>query len=195
MPLDQAHALHQSRLAALQPILGAALPGRARLALEIGCGHGHFLTAYAEAHPEVFCVGVDLLADRLARAGRKSERLGLRNVLWVQAEAALFLEAIPSEVRFGGPVFVLFSDPWPKRRHWKHRVLQPAFLSALASRTLPDATLCFRTDYAPYFAASRQTVDSHPDWRLAPDLPWPFEQPTVFQDRAAGFQSWIAVRK
>lgn len=195
MPLDQAQALRQSRLEELRPRLEEALAGRSRVTLEIGCGHGHFLTAYAEAHPNEFCLGVDLLGDRLARAARKSKRLGLGNVGWFQAEAELFLTALPTQVRLNGNIFVLFPDPWPKRRHWKHRIIKEGFLSALAIRAGHGARLCFRTDYGPYFAASQQTANAHPDWRLAPDAPWPFEQPTVFQERAEGYQSWIALRR
>lgn len=195
MPLDQAQALHQSRLDELRPRLEATLAGRTRVTLEIGCGHGHFLTAYAEAHPEEFCLGVDLLGDRLARAARKSKRVGLENVGWFQAEAELFLTALPSEVRLDGNIFVLFPDPWPKRRHWKHRIMREGFLTALAGRAGQGAHLCFRTDYGPYFAAALQTVEAHPAWRLASETPWPFEQPTVFQSRAATYQSLIALRR
>jgi tRNA (guanine-N7-)-methyltransferase len=195
MPLDQAQALHQSRLDELRPQLEATLADHSRVTLEIGCGHGHFLTAYAEAHPDEFCLGVDLLGDRLARAARKSKRQGLGNIDWFQAEAALFLAALPSQVRLNGNIFVLFPDPWPKRRHWKHRLMCGGFLSALAERAGPGAQLCFRTDYGPYFAAALQAVEAHPAWRLALDTPWPFEQPTVFQSRATTYQSWIAFRQ
>lgn len=195
MPLDQAQTLHRERLDALRPFLATALQGQSRLMLEIGCGHGHFLTAYAQANPGTFCLGVDLLADRLARAGRKSARLGLRNVLWLQAEAELFLEALPEGSAFTEHIFVLFSDPWPKRRHWKHRIIRESFLTGLAGRAAAGAALCFRTDHPPYFEAARATVDRHPAWRLAPESSWPFEQPTVFQERASGYQSWIALRR
>jgi tRNA (guanine-N7-)-methyltransferase len=195
MPLEQAHTLHQSRLDTLRPQLTNWLKGRERVTLEIGCGHGHFLTAYAQAHPEEFCLGVDLLPDRLARAGRKSQRLGLENIAWTQAEAGLLLEALPDETRFTGAIFILFPDPWPKRRHWKHRIMRPDFLSALARRSGAGARLCFRTDHGPYFLAATEVLRTHPDWRLAPEIPWPFEEPTVFQSRADNFQSWVAIRR
>ncbi len=195
MPLEQAHTLHQSRLDTLRPQLNEWLKGRERVTLEIGCGHGHFLTAYAQAHPEEFCLGVDLLADRLVRAGRKSRRLGLENIAWTQAEAGLLLEALPDETRFTGTIFILFPDPWPKRRHWKHRIIRPDFLSALARRAAVGARLCFRTDHAPYFLASTEILRTHPEWQLAPEAPWPFEQPTVFQTRADNYESWMALRR
>lgn len=195
MPLEQAQALHRSRLETLRPLLADLLRDRSCVTLEIGCGHGHFLTAYAEAHPEEFCLGVDLLKDRLERAGRKSRRLGLANIAWMQAEASLLLEALPEACRINATVFILFPDPWPKRRHWKNRVLQPAFLSDLARWAGQGTKLCFRTDHAPYYTAARETVGEHPDWHLDPGAPWPFEQPTVFQSRADHYQSWVALRR
>lgn len=195
MPLEQAQALHRSRLTALRSRLAEDLRDRGRVTLEIGCGHGHFLTAYAEAHPHEYCLGIDLLADRLARAARKSARQGLGNVGWVQAEAGLLLEAVPAEFRFDANVFILFPDPWPKRRHWKNRLVQPAFLSALAARAGQGTRLCFRTDHQPYFEAALAVVRAHPDWREGLEEPWPFEQPTVFQSRADHFHSWVALRR
>lgn len=195
MPLEQAHAIRDARLAELHPQLEAALGGRTQLTLEVGCGHGHFLTAYAKAHPGEICMGIDLLEDRLARAGRKSRAAGLTNVFWIHAEASLLLQALPPHVRLGPAIFVLFPDPWPKRRHWKHRVIQPAFLSMLAARAEPGTQLCFRTDYAPYFTEASAVVAGHADWQIDPACPWPFEQPTVFQSRAEGYQSLVARRR
>ena len=195
MPLEVAQAITESRLAELRERLVPLLATRLPITLEVGSGHGHFLTAYAQAHPEKFCIGIDLLPDRLARSERKSTRAGLPNIAWLRADVNLFLDALPADTRLA-EIFILFSDPWPKRRHWKNRVLQPEFLTALAARAGEGARLCFRTDHAPYFAQAHAFTVAHPDWTLAPDEPWPFERATVFQQRAAdGHQSYIARRR
>ncbi len=188
-------ARRDSRLSGLKKLLADSLPAKAQslLALEIGCGHGHYLTAYAAAHPDSFCIGIDLLKDRIARAGRKRDRAKLTNLLFLEAEAREFLDALPSSVDLAD-VFILFSDPWPKRRHHKNRILQTDFLSALAAKARPDARLCFRTDYAPYFSSAQGTVAGHSDWKLDASDPWPFELETVFQSRAASYQSFVARR-
>jgi len=188
-------ARRDSRLSGLKTFLADSLPAKAQpqLTLEIGCGHGHYLTAYAAAHPDSFCIGIDLLKDRIARAGRKRDRAKLTNLLVLEAEAREFLDALPSSAVLAD-VFILFSDPWPKRRHHKNRILQPDFLSALAAKAWPDARLCFRTDYAPYFAAAQATVTAHSDWKLEASDPWPFELETVFQSRAASYQSFVTRR-
>jgi len=88
-------------------------------------------------------------------------------------------------------VFVLFPDPWPKRRHHKNRLISPAFLNLLSTKALPDIRLFFRTDYEPYFDAAATVILEHPDWTLVKE-PWPFEYSTVFQARAASYYSFVA---
>jgi tRNA (guanine-N7-)-methyltransferase len=169
------------------------LPADSRFTWELGSGHGHFLTAYAAAHPAKLCVGVDMELDRIDRALRKSERAGLRNLHFVRAEARLFLQTLPAGVRMD-EVFILFPDPWPKLRHHKHRIVQPEFLSALATHAADGCALFFRTDFLSYFEHTRATIERHPDWTLVEE-PWPFEFTTVFQARAAKHHSLVARRR
>ncbi len=198
MPLDVYHSLCDQRLADLRADFLPRLEGMAKLTLEIGCGHGHYLSAYAAAHPTEFCVGIDLIADRIYRAGRKTGRARLDNVAWVQAEATLFLDALPRDHRLER-IFLLFSDPWPKRRHWKNRVLQSSLLDQLLPLTEPGSALHFRTDHHEYFEYAQKIVFAHTGWRIAgaDEAPWPFEQPSVFQERAAeiGYHSFTALRR
>lgn len=160
---------------------------------EVGCGHGHFLTAYADAHPESVCIGVDIASDRVERAQRKRDRRGLENLHFLRADARLFLDVLPPDLQLS-EVFVLFPDPWPKLRHHKHRVMQPEFLSWVARRMKPSGRLCFRTDFLPYFEDTVRVFRAHSDWTLV-DEPWPFEFETVFQSRAKTYASLIARSK
>jgi len=183
-----------ARRATLQRQLAELLAAHPSFTLEIGAGHGHFLTDYAAAHPKEFCVGCDLLRDRVERAIRKRDRARLANLVFLKAEAAELIAALPSQVMLRR-VFVLFPDPWPKRRHHKHRLMQADILHALAAKSAPGADLCFRTDDAAYFAAAKSEVLAHPDWEITAATPWPFERETVFQSRAPAYQSLIALRR
>jgi tRNA (guanine-N7-)-methyltransferase len=178
------------RRADLAVTLEGILPNALPFVWELGCGHGHMLTAYAHAHPERVCIGVDIASDRIARAVRKRDRAQLSNLFFLHAEARLFLEAMPSHAKLGA-VFILFPDPWPKSRHHKHRILQPSFLSAAAERAAPACRLYFRTDHRPYFDDAEAAVRGHDAWRIV-DEKWPFEFETVFQSRAPNFHSLIA---
>ena len=83
----------QGRREGLRRDLAPLFPGPAErdFTWEVGCGHGHYLTDYAAAHPAERCVGIDLLADRIVRANRKRDRAGRPNLHFLQAEARLFL--------------------------------------------------------------------------------------------------------
>ncbi len=185
-------ARRADRMAVLAGRMATHLAGRPPVTLEIGCGHGHYLTAYAKAHPERFCVGIDLVRDRIQRATRKRDRAQTKNLLFLIAEARELLGSWPEQARLG-EVFVLFPDPWPKRRHHKNRILQPGFLTELGERAIPGARLCFRTDHQPYFEEARAAAGSHVLWKLHEE-PWPFELETVFQSRAPTYYSFVARR-
>ncbi len=181
------------RRAALRVELAALLPAPRAITWEIGSGHGHFLVQYASAFPEKFCVGVDIIRDRLNRSGKKRDRAKLANCHFVQAEAREFFDALPAGVTLQ-EIWVLFPDPWPKKRHHKNRILQAEFLEALARRAGEGTRLYFRTDHAGYFNAVAALIPELKTWRVDPAAPWPLEQETVFQARAPAYQSLVAVR-
>ena len=183
----------QQRLSALRGLLEKILHGQERITLEIGSGHGHYLTAYAAAHPSRFCLGIDIMSERLVRSERKQTRAGLTNLAFVHASAEDLLVALPDNVLLDD-ILILFPDPWPKRRHHKNRLIQHPFLSQLAARSISGARLCFRTDFGEYFAYAQSAVTAHQAWRIDPVASWPFEMPTVFQTRASAYDSLIAIR-
>jgi tRNA (guanine-N7-)-methyltransferase len=192
--LPERLALVGDRRDALRHLLGEVIPPGSRFVWEIGSGHGHFLTAYAKAHPERLCMGIDIASDRIARAERKRERAGLANLHFIRADAEDFLASMPGDARFAS-IFILFPDPWPKRRHHKNRVVRPDFLSAAAARSEKGAGLYFRTDHEPYFREVEAMLGAHPGWSEPAPSAWPFEEATVFQKRAQGHFSLEAVRR
>ncbi len=188
---------HAERIAGRRRALQAHCAGmagaEADLVLEIGSGHGHFLIAYARVHPRQTCVGVDFNLERVERSERKRRRADLPNVRFIRADAGDFLAAAPSTLRFAA-VFILFPDPWPKRRHHKNRLMRPEFLSELAGRTRAGGRLYFRTDHPGYFAAAVHAVREAPEWRLLEES-WPFDTDTIFSARAAQHHSLVAERR
>ena len=166
------------------------IPPSKATVLEIGCGHGHFLTAYATAHPNSTCIGIDIASERIGRAERKRVRAKLDKLHFIHTDAQLFIEELPTDFSLA-EIYVLFPDPWPKQRHHKNRLIQPRFLDQLARRAGQGARLFFRTDYEPYFAEAETVFRENKNWGLLNE-PWPFEHQTVFQERAAAFQSLVA---
>jgi len=183
-----------ARKESLRAEVAHLLPPRTHFVWEIGCGHGHFLAAYAEARPAEYCIGIDINLDRVRRATKKRDRAGLDRLHFVRAEARLFLEVLPPDAGFAA-IYMLFPDPWPKKRHHKYRLLQAGFLHDVAQHAGPGTPLFFRTDHAPYFTEVEMLLREHSDWRSLGDQPWPFELATVFQQKAPCFQSLVAVRR
>jgi len=178
----------------LRATLREVITGPAEFVWEVGCGHGHFLAAYAASHPKQQCIGIDISSDRVARANRKRERARLGNLHFILADGEDFLSVMPRESRFAA-IYVLFPDPWPKRRHHKNRIIRPEFLTAAAAAAKKGTRLFFRTDHEGYFLEGKSVIGAHGDWSLADIDLMPFEEPTVFQKRAARHFTLVATRR
>jgi tRNA (guanine-N7-)-methyltransferase len=177
----------------LRDTLLKIIPPSSPFVWEVGCGHGHFLAAYAAAHPKEECIGIDISADRITRANRKRDRAKIKNLQFVLADADDFLAVMPKKSRFSA-IYILFPDPWPKRRHHKNRVLKPAFLAASAGASAKGTQLYFRTDHEGYFLEGKAVFRSSRDWSASEETLLPFEEPTVFQKRAASHFTLVAKR-
>lgn len=190
---EQALRYRAERIERLTAWCGNTLCDAEARVLEIGCGHGHFLTAYAEAHPSPTCVGIDLVTKRIEKGRAKAEKRGLTRLHFLKAEVGEFLEALPPGLLFDR-VFMLFPDPWPKKRHHKNRMIQSAFLRRLAEVTTPQAQFYFRTDHAGLFEWAVEHLNESVDWEIAPEAPWPLEERSYFQDLMDSWQSLAARR-
>ena len=124
----------------------------------------------------------------------KKEKRGLKNLVFLKVEAKEFLEVLPPHVRLE-ETLLIYPDPWPKKRHHKHRLVQAAFLDQLAARSESGARFCLRTDHEEYFAWTQDKIEAHPAWILHPGLAWPFEHETYFQSLLPSHRSLLAVRK
>ena len=185
--------LRQQRIAGLRAAIENAFAPGAAISLELGCGHGHWLTAFAEAEPDRAFLGLDLISNRVARAQAKKNKRGLEHLHFLKGEASEVLEAWPAD-RGLANVFMLFPDPWPKARHHKHRMVQVAFLDRLAELIAPGGCFCFRTDHGEYFDWTRALLHEHSGWEIDGAAPWPWETETVFQRFMDSWQSLVAVR-
>jgi len=129
--------------------------------LELGSGDGSFLANYAALHPERNFIGVERLLGRLRKLGRKGVRAGLTNLRTLRLEAALILEWMiqPNSL---DAIHVYFPDPWPKRRHWKRRLINTEFTRLAYVALGKGGRVCLRTDNAPYFEQMNEVFRAHP---------------------------------
>ena len=196
--ITEAHARELAKQAARKAeLLGrcrADLAGVDRILFEAGCGHGHWLTHYAELNPGVSCIGIDLISWRIRKGNEKKAKRGLQNIHFYKAELSEFLGALPAAIRFDRTI-LLFPDPWPKARHHRRRMVQSSFLDEVARRTDRGGEFCFRSDDRPYFHWTLEHLSEHPEWEIDEAGQWPYESETYFQGLMDEYHSVVAKRK
>ncbi|MFI2664715.1 tRNA (guanosine(46)-N7)-methyltransferase TrmB [Micromonospora carbonacea] len=142
---------------AAAPVDLAALFGRrAPIVLEIGSGMGDATAAMAAADPGRDYLAVEVHTPGIANLLGLVERLGLGNVRVARGDALDLVRALPDGSL--DAVHVFFPDPWPKSRHHKRRIIQPAHVALLRSRLMPGGTLHCATDWAEYAESMRETL-------------------------------------
>jgi tRNA (guanine-N7-)-methyltransferase len=148
--------------------------------LEIGFGSGGHLVRTAAENPNVGFIGCEPFVNGMAKALAAIEAQGLTNVRLFEGDAADLLAWLPEASV--GRVFLLFPDPWPKRRHRKRRFISDQRLAALARVMQPGAELRFATD-----------IDDYAGWTLArilrsPQFLWAAEQKASWMTPWAGWR-------
>ena len=145
------------------------------LVVELGFGRGEFLQELAEREPDVAFLGVDYSHKRVWKLARRIAPTPLANVRLVEARAEeVVAELAPASVR---TFWINFPDPWPKSRHHRRRLLQPAFVAALAERLVPDGILEVATDHAEYAEQIDAVLAAEPRLENALDVPFRREVP------------------
>jgi tRNA (guanine-N7-)-methyltransferase len=135
----------------LEPLkLAELFPAAQPLEVELGCGDASFLAEYARRNSGTNFIGVERLLGRIQKLDRKGRRLGLTNTRGVRIESAYFMQYLLPP-HSAAAVHVYFPDPWPKKKHRRHRLINEQF-PALARATLaPGGMVYLRTDDADYF--------------------------------------------
>ncbi|MBV8799347.1 MAG: tRNA (guanosine(46)-N7)-methyltransferase TrmB [Alphaproteobacteria bacterium] len=148
--------------------------------LEVGFGGGEHLIWQAQHHPDIGLIGAEPYVNGVVKLLSQLEATSLANIRIYCSDAREILEALPDASL--GRVFILFPDPWPKRRHHKRRFIQMDMLNQLARVLKPSAELRFASDDADYAEWTLEHLMAHPafdwtatratDWQARPDG-WP----------------------
>jgi tRNA (guanine-N(7)-)-methyltransferase len=159
-----------SRLIELDSVIGRLelekIFGRnAPLHVDLGCGDGSFICALAERLPEKNFLGIERLLGRIRSAARKAASVG--NVRLLRMENSYAVRYLLP----GGSVetfYLLFPDPWPKRRHWRRRSVTAEFLRAISEALAENGRFLIATDHLNYFQKIEEIARANPDFTVAP---------------------------
>ena len=165
----------------LEHIFGRSAP----VFLEIGFGMGETTAAIAQAHPQNDYLAVEVHTPGVGSLLKQIKELGLTNIRVLQHDVVeLFRQGLPPECLAG--VHIFFPDPWPKARHHKRRLLQPAFVALLCRHLKSGGYIHAATDWQDYaaqilyvFSGEPQLVNTAVDY-----APRPLYRPlTKFEQR------------
>jgi len=134
--------------------------------LEIGFGAGEHLIWQAEHNPHAGVIGAEPYINGVVAAlsGLEARRLGGRTKIHPEDVLSL-LNWLPEASL--SRAFVLFPDPWPKKRHRDRRIFSPVLLGKLARLLRPGGELRFASDIADYAEAAIEHANAHPDFEVA----------------------------
>ena len=167
---------------------------RAPLHVDLGCGDGWFLCVLAQRMPEKNFLGIERLAGRVRTAARKAAKI--RNVRVLRMESSYVVRYLLSP-RSVDRFYLLFPDPWPKRRHWRRRIVTPELLKAISQALVQGGILLIATDHLSYFEKIKEVARANLDFAIVDpasvDLP-PSRFARVFQQRGAPIH-WLELRK
>jgi tRNA (guanine-N7-)-methyltransferase len=161
----------------LEAIYGRSAP----IEVDLGCGDGSFLVEIAAANPARDFLGIERLFGRARSARRKITQRELTNARVLRVETSYAVrQVLPAD---SVALFhLMFPDPWPKRRHWRRRVVTEDFLAAVHRALAPRGLLRIATDQIDYFREIERLAGQSTQFVISSD-PEPRRAPSTFEKR------------
>jgi tRNA (guanine-N7-)-methyltransferase len=164
----------------LDKIFGRTAP----LHVDLGCGEGSFLCALAQRMPDENFLGIERLLNRVRTSARKAAVLDNVRLLRMENSYAVRYLLPPKSVE---TFYLLFPDPWPKRRHHRRRILTTEFLSSIHTALRKNGSICIATDDVDYFGKIEEIAESDSGFTIGDanlDLP-PSKFARLFREKGA----------
>ena len=155
----------------------ALAPNARQVWLEAGFGAGEHLIGQAARHPDTLVLGAEPFVNGFAACLSHLEDAALTNVRLHHGDVRDLMGWLPPASL--ERIFVLFPDPWPKARHKKRRLFEPAFIAEAARLLTPGGRLRFATDWADYADWSLERLLRAPDFRWTAEAADDWRRPPV----------------
>lgn len=164
-----------------------ALFGARDIWLEIGFGGGEHLVHQAATNPDIGLLGCEPYINGVAMLLGKIRESGAQNIRIHPGDARDLFDVLPEASL--SRAFLLYPDPWPKKRHHRRRFVTPEHLEPLSDKLKPGAILRVATDIPDYVRQTLEQVPRHgfewlaerpADWRD----PWDDWLPTRYEQKA-----------
>jgi|APSaa5957512535_1039671.scaffolds.fasta_scaffold57402_2 tRNA (guanine-N7-)-methyltransferase len=127
------------------------------LVLEIGCGMGENLIHLARTYPSQQFLGIEVHSAGIGKMLGHIHQYNLSNVHLIAQDAIEILKHSIADNTLAH-TFILFADPWPKKRHHKRRLIDSKFLELIANKLQPSASLTIATDWQDYALQIEQAL-------------------------------------
>ena len=131
--------------------------------LEIGFGNGESTWQMAQREADKNFVGIEVHRPGVGHLLMALEKHGIDNVRIACEDAVPFMQQRIAPDSLAG-VRIYFADPWPKKRHHKRRIIQPAFVTQIAHCMASGGILHLATDWQPYAEHMLEVMTSSPDF-------------------------------
>jgi len=173
----------------LEKIFGCKAP----LHVDLGCGDGSFLCAVAQRLPDKNFLGIERLSGRIRSAARKAASLSNVRLLQMESSYAVrYLLPAESVETF----YLLFPDPWPKRRHHGRRIVTPDFLNSVHVAIQQNGVIYIATDHLDYFQKIKDAAKLIPAFVIDDvDVDLPQSKFGLIFDQKGATIHWLALRK
>ena len=138
--------------------------------IEYCSGNGEWIIDRAMRYPQFNWVAVEKKFKRVCKIYAKREKRQLENLVIVAGDAVILTKhclALDSV----SATYINFPDPWPKKRHAKHRLIQECFIRKLSRIVLPNGKLILVTDHSDYFQQMKTEIEEVTTWKIAPIAP------------------------
>jgi tRNA (guanine-N7-)-methyltransferase len=160
--------------------LAQLFPKTQPLAVELGCGDASFLAEYARRNPDQNFIGVERLLGRIQKLDRKGRRAGLANLRGVRIESAYFMQyLLPPHA--ASALHIYFPDPWPKKKHRRHRLINEGFPALARVALVPGGVVYLRTDDTDYFGQMTEVFGASQEFQKVETPPELAEVLTDFE--------------